>query len=221
MFGSFFFVIEGKGIKLWTKQSMEVGESRGPAIKQLHEEFPSLDWDYMSDRLQGELFLDFGLSWIPVSKTVPLVGLWRLPSIEASYGAGGMLTGSSHHINTLSRYGGLKAESGKDRALQTHIVSRCTYNLAYEVVRKADNRTDSFKDCNAYTLDPDYLREVEGQINAYKHASGKGMYGCRDEYRVGGKLVNLFTDGDALDVAVSRCRIKRHQIAQLLCVTTD
>ncbi|KAF9218108.1 hypothetical protein BS17DRAFT_852944, partial [Gyrodon lividus] len=84
LFGSFFFLVEAKGIKLWTKSS---AVQKRP-LQSLMSEFPALDWDHMTNRRHGELLLDLGITFHPICKE-PLVGLWRLEQLEASFGASG------------------------------------------------------------------------------------------------------------------------------------
>jgi hypothetical protein len=60
-FGSFFLVIDGRGIKLLTKQY----GSEETAFDALKRMVPALDWNYMQDRANGELYLDLGISFHP------------------------------------------------------------------------------------------------------------------------------------------------------------
>ncbi|KAG1808883.1 uncharacterized protein BJ212DRAFT_1484738 [Suillus subaureus] len=62
-YGSFFFVLEGKGIKLWTKDGQN-GRYNSP-YEALKANFTNLDWDHMMDRNNGELYLDVGISFNP------------------------------------------------------------------------------------------------------------------------------------------------------------
>ncbi|KAG2028647.1 hypothetical protein BDR03DRAFT_1070843, partial [Suillus americanus] len=63
MFGSCFFVLEGKGIKLITKDGQR-GRFQGPEDALLHN-LPDLDWNHMMDRTHGELLVDVGISFTP------------------------------------------------------------------------------------------------------------------------------------------------------------
>ena len=63
-------------------------------------EFTALDWDYMTDLAYGELVMDLGITFHP-EWTEPLVGLWRLEQLEASFGASGFTHGNIHHTCTL------------------------------------------------------------------------------------------------------------------------
>ncbi|KAG2046010.1 hypothetical protein BDR06DRAFT_1039924, partial [Suillus hirtellus] len=102
MYGSFFFILEGKGIKLLTKDGQR-GRFSGPE-EALRRNLSDLDWPYMMNHRNGELLVDVGISFTPRSPEVPVVGVWRLDALEASYGAGGYKRGEIHHQNTLSRY---------------------------------------------------------------------------------------------------------------------
>ncbi|KAI6149952.1 hypothetical protein BKA82DRAFT_4354048 [Pisolithus tinctorius] len=97
-YGSFFFVLECKGIKLWTKTTLS-GAVQTPVQALLHG-LPALDWSYMVDRANGELLVDLGISIHPTCDE-KLVGLWRLDALEASFGAGGYLRGNAHHTCML------------------------------------------------------------------------------------------------------------------------
>jgi hypothetical protein len=132
-------------------------------LDNLHEEFSGLDWEYMSNRHCRELFCDVGVTYHPSDDdNQRLVGLWRLDSLEASFGAGGYLRGNIHHLNTLSLYGGLQAEMAQSRCSRTHIVFRSSYNLAYEATRQANNARDLFKEKEVYKMDDNFLSDSEG-----------------------------------------------------------
>jgi hypothetical protein len=60
-FGSFFFILDAQGIKLLSKQCGP-GET---AFQVLQKIVPSLDWDYMLDKANGELYLDPGVFFSP------------------------------------------------------------------------------------------------------------------------------------------------------------
>ena len=75
-FGSFFFVLDARGIKSLSKQ-YGPGENTFQALQRM---VPTLDWNHMLDRANGELYLDLGVSFHP--KTIePMVGLWRLEGL--------------------------------------------------------------------------------------------------------------------------------------------
>src|ERR1700722_5367905 len=161
LFGSFFFVLEMKGFKLFTKETFEPNHMAFTStLDHLRQEFSALDWTYMMDRQNGELYSDIGISYHPVSSK-PLVGLWRLDSLEASYGLAGYAMGEIHHLNTLDGYGALQAEMSTSRSPRNHIVFRSSYNLVYEGTRCLDNKRDLLKEKEAYSLDRSYLWQLE------------------------------------------------------------
>ncbi|KIJ57760.1 hypothetical protein HYDPIDRAFT_34815 [Hydnomerulius pinastri MD-312] len=188
MFGSFFFVLEGKGLKLLTKDGQD-GVHESPEIA-LRRNLSCLDWDYMLDHKNGELLVDVGISFTPNSPSKSVTGLWRLDTLEESYGAAGFNRGTIHHQCMLSRYGALQAEMNQERALQTHIAFRSTYNLYYEAVRTANNIAIFAKDNEAYNITPAYMAECKKAIKVFHEAKRK-TYGVRDEYRVSGQAAQV------------------------------
>ncbi|KAF8325136.1 hypothetical protein F5887DRAFT_901684 [Amanita rubescens] len=188
-FGSFFFVLEAKGIKALTKEMVSSHDgSTSVTLKyvldNLRKELNSLDWNYMADRSRGELFVDLGITYHPKGAS-PLVGLWRLDHLEASYGAGGYNLGNMHHHNTLSHYGGLQAEMSVAQSDQSHVIFRSSYNLAYEAVRRADNSRERFKDTDVCSISERFMQEKNQLIHLFKGAAQTKSYGLRDEFRLG------------------------------------
>ncbi|KAG1789662.1 uncharacterized protein HD556DRAFT_1243502, partial [Suillus plorans] len=191
MYGSLFFILEGKGIKLLTKDGQR-GRFSGPE-EALRRNLSDLDWSYMMDRRHGELLVDVGISFTPRSPDVPVVGVWRLDALEASFGAGGYKRGEIHHHNMLSRYGALQAEMQQERSQQTHIAFRSTYNLYYESIRTNNNQANFASDSDAYKLSPSYMAECFDIMKVVDHCKGK-TYGVRDEYRVSGHAARIMLD---------------------------
>ncbi|KAG2116293.1 hypothetical protein DEU56DRAFT_761564 [Suillus clintonianus] len=191
MYGSFFFILEGKGIKLLTKDGQR-GRFSGPE-EALRRNLPDLDWKYMMNRRHGELLVDVGVSFTPHSPSVPLVGVWRLDALEASFGAGGYKRGEIHHHNTLSRYGALQAEMQQERSQQTHIAFRSTYNLYYESIRTNSNQANFASDSDAYKLSPSYMAECT-EIAKVVEGCKEKTYGVRDEYRVSGHAARIILE---------------------------
>ncbi|KAG1846660.1 hypothetical protein C8R48DRAFT_563549, partial [Suillus tomentosus] len=191
MYGSLFFILEGKGIKLLTKDGQR-GRFSGPE-EALRRNLSDLDWPYMMDRRHGELLLDVGISFTPRSPDIPVVGVWRLDALEASFGAGGYKRGEIHHHNMLSRYGALQAEMQQERSQQTHIAFRSTYNLYYESIRTNNNQANFASDSDAYKLSPSYMAECFDIMKVVDRCKGK-TYGVRDEYRVSGHAARIMLD---------------------------
>ena len=83
-------MVEAKGIKTKTVSPLE----------SLLLEFSALDWDYMTNHQYGELIMDLEITFHP-EWMEPLVSLWRLEQLEASFGASGFMRSNIHHTCTL------------------------------------------------------------------------------------------------------------------------
>ena len=187
-YGSFFFVVQVKGSKrLAHSQGASLKENTKEALEKFRRTFTGFDWEYMTNRKEGELICDVGVTVQPSDDEEPLVGLWRLDSLEASYGAGGYLSGNLHTINTLSMYGGLQAESPASRRRRTHVSFRSSYNLAYEAIRQQDNSRSLFEEKDVYNRSPWFQLQLEKVLEIYNSKGCMQSYGVRDEFRISGK----------------------------------
>jgi hypothetical protein len=155
-------------------------------LEKFKSHYSQLDLEHMLDRKQGEAYFDIGVTYQPLDENEKLVGLWRLESLEESFGAGGYLQGNLHTINTLGKYGALQAEMGRARAEQTHICFRSSYLLTYEATRRKHNSRDLFKDKEVYLLEKKYLNQMNRIQDIFQKHAPKKSYGVRDEFRVGG-----------------------------------
>jgi hypothetical protein len=182
-FGSFFFVLEAKGIKLSTQEYL--GSSGSDPWQRLTQQFPQLNFEYMMDPANGQFIVDVGISINP-STSDPVVGLWRLDCLEASFGAGGFRKGQIHTVNTLARYGAIQAEMQSERMRRTHIIHRSAYPLVYEPTRRKDNQPFFANDGDAYELNERWTDACEVREKIYQGPVQQRSYGVRDEYRVGG-----------------------------------
>ncbi|MDX6296094.1 MAG: hypothetical protein QOH50_5487 [Kribbellaceae bacterium] len=204
-FGSFFFVIQIKGSKgAAHAQDANMTSSAWKALKRFKVSFPGLDWGYMNNRKYGELVLDIGVT-IQAVWDEPVVGLWRLDCLDASFGAGGYKSGKMHTLNTLSLFGGLQAESPRSRMRRTHMVFRSSYNLAYEVTRKHDNARNLFDEKIVYGRDAKFHAEMKAVQELYTEKAPRRSYGVRDEFRVGGSAMREIME--TIEMAVS-CVLK-------------
>ena len=156
--------------------------------------------------MQGELFLDMGITYTPQHKA-PVVGLWKLDSIEASYGAGGYTRGNMHTINTMGRFGGLQAEMASQRMERTHINFRQSYNLPYEAVRQNDNSRNKFSPKDVYSLDSSYLKHRENILKIYQDKAQKKTYGVREEFRLGAAAVEVIARDLNIHVCINTMSI--------------
>ena len=191
LFGSFFFVMDGKNLKLPTRIKCSDISSENSPWARLKKEYSALDLDYMVNRAHGELTIDLGISFTPLH-TEELTGLWRLDALEASFGAGGYQRGSLHHIASLSRYGALQAPMGAERARMAHVVYRSSYNLQYEAIRPSDNVPFFAQDGDAYQVNATFKAECNRRITLFEEYAQKGTFGVRDEYRISGEAVMSF-----------------------------
>jgi hypothetical protein len=198
-FGSFFLVIDGRGIKLLSKQS----GLEETAFEALQRMVPTLDWSYMLDRANGELYLDLGISFHPINTPDPMVGLWRLKSLRSSYSLMGHSTKNSkeYHYNTMKDYGGMKAETSDLVRHHTHVVKRISYNLFFESIRQPGQQAYITSLDNAIRCNQKYLDGCMHWIKALE-AGTKQSYGVRDELRASGFVV-----AELLQVVMERVRI--------------
>ena len=76
----------------------------------LKTEYAGMDWDHAMQRENGQLVLDLGITFHPnPADETPLVGLWRLDVMRASYAKAGATKSMLHPACTLQGYGGLQA----------------------------------------------------------------------------------------------------------------
>ncbi|KIJ35379.1 hypothetical protein M422DRAFT_262339 [Sphaerobolus stellatus SS14] len=110
IFGSFFFILEARGIKLWTKDHEHISDN---LFKVMENVMPILDLDYMSHPENGECVLDLGIS-VTAEADEPMVRLWNLTHVNASFAMGGSNTTKLFNIGTLADYRSLSGEFPHD-----------------------------------------------------------------------------------------------------------
>lgn len=197
-FGSYYFVVEAKGVKLVTQ--VDLGSEMSP-VEKMRERWPELDWDYMFDRRNGELLLDLGIAFNPVCDNEsssdhhssgdggePLVGLWRLDALIPSYLSAGYKQPNIHKLNYLEHYGGLNGEMAAERSRLLGTNFRNTYCMVYEPSRMKDNQPRFCSDADAYECSPAWRKAVKDKLAVYSDAALKS-YGVRDEYRCSGVVL--------------------------------
>jgi hypothetical protein len=183
IFGSFFFVCDFRGAKVLTTSD--------DPYKSLCTEYPAIDWDYAMDRKNGQLFFDIGISFhVFTTENVPLVGLWRLDAINASYNAAGTNAGIIHYTNTMAAYGGRQAETETTRMRAVQLSFRSTYNLVFESIRKPGTEAYFCEDVDAYDCSSGFLECCDKYKNLFKGARGKS-YGVREELRGSGPAMKI------------------------------
>jgi len=185
-FGSFFFVVDSRGIKVLSKQH--------PTTKNIYEElctqFPQLNWDSVMDRSCGVLFLDLGISYHPPVQEEPLVGLWRLAPVVTSYRLMGMKKGNLHHSCTLANYEGCQAEMKKAKLKKGHLCFRSTYNLCFQVVRNSNQTPSQYlcRDKDAIRVNNSFVTGCTNWKTLFRMAQNR-LYGVREEVRGSGEAV--------------------------------
>ncbi|KAG8916492.1 hypothetical protein FRC01_003117 [Tulasnella sp. 417] len=198
IFGSFFFVVDARGIKLWTVDGAQVAPD---PLTALQVQTPSLDWDYMLNRRNGELLLDLGIAFHPTpsqdqalnsqSEVGPLethdgvVGLGKLDFLRRSYAMAGFKGPAVYRSCTLADFGNLQAEMSSTRRRGTHISFRQTYNLAYEVIRRPGKQFTVCSEADAYRGKQPFVQSVNAVLSQLRDSNGKS-YGVREELRIGG-----------------------------------
>ncbi|KIJ28756.1 hypothetical protein M422DRAFT_269969 [Sphaerobolus stellatus SS14] len=88
IFGSFFFIMDISGIKLTNKDRDHLGND---PFEVLADVISALDFDYMSKPENGEGVIDLGISASPEADQ-PMVGLWNLTKVDASFAQAGTNT---------------------------------------------------------------------------------------------------------------------------------
>jgi hypothetical protein len=186
-FGSFFFVLDTRGIKTLTKQHI----SEKNAFQTLQSLVPSLDWTHMMDRKYGELYLDLGVSFHPIFTSEPMVGLWRLSSLRSSYSLMGHSKKNfkEFHHNTMQDYGGMKAQTSDKIREHTHISKRISYNLHFEAVRHPGQQDYISTLGDAIRCNQKYVEGCQRWVKVLEEGE-KHSYGVRDELRASAHVVN-------------------------------
>jgi hypothetical protein len=177
-FGSCFFVVDSRGIKLLSKQYELQTQPQGTIQKML----PFLDLEHMMDREHGELVLDLGISYHPPTNQGPRIGLWKLAKVNNSYGIMGTTKGRQHHTCTLDGYGGRQAPLGKARKLHTQLLLRSTYNLVFEVVRVGSQTQYLCTDADAVMAGDRYMKACQSWKDLF-HKAISQSFGVREEVR--------------------------------------
>lgn len=165
----------------------------GHPLANLRDYYPQLDIDTMLDRSNGgELPVDLTFSFNPNTSTAapnpqpPLVGLWHLDVLEASFGAAGFNQGNLHPIGTLSPYRSLQAKMSKEHSWATHVTFCSTYTLQYRLTQPSDNIPFFAENSNAYDVNEQYMTKSDRHITLFCRDAKLRTYGVCDEYCMGG-----------------------------------
>jgi hypothetical protein len=188
MFASHYWIMEAKGIKQHTNCVIDADEMNPYEV--LCAKVPYIDFEHLQKRENGQLMMDLGLGFHPEGRDdEPLVCLWDLNKVNASYQAEGMQQGTVHHTNTMSRFGGRQSEMSKPRASLVQICFRSTYGLYYEPLRRVRGGEISFcEDVDAYNTNGAFMKSCEDYMKMLNGARQK-TYGARDETRGSGAAI--------------------------------
>lgn len=193
-FGSFFFVVDLRGIKLLSKQHHPTEH----IYHGLCSMFPGMDWEYMRDRSHGELLLDLGVSYHPPlagqnDDQEPLVGLWRLDRIHDSYDLMGMQKGTTHHTAMFGAYGGRQAETKLKKTHLVHLCFRSSYNLCFEVVRQPGQANYLCDDQDAVKTNDKFMTSCDRWKQLFQSSQCQS-FGVREEVRGSGSAIITLLD---------------------------
>ena len=214
-FGSFFTVADGRGMKMATKQCIpevvQPGES-STVFGLVKEQFNDLDWDQMLDQSKGTLYLDLGISFHSNSNK-SLVGLWRLEKLQESFSEMGTKKGCIHHFNTFAFYGGMKAEMKARSKTELHLVSRLSYCLAFELVRRPGTKDYLCPDKDIVDNSERFHHACRSWLSLFEGAVGRS-FGVREEIRgIGSTIINL------LPFAPLKVNLSTRPISHLMLIT--
>ena len=185
-FGSFFFLMDAKGIKLRTMTM----DSDVNVLEVLQEKFSCINFDMLSRRDVGQVLVDLGLGYHATATTtddepeeVKVTCLWDLDRLDQIYTSAGFNKGTLHHANTMGFFGGRQSEMRADRAPLVHLCFRSSYGLYYEPFRKVKGGDIPFcDDWDAYRTNQAFLDSIQNYQRLMKEAQGKSL-GVRDELR--------------------------------------
>jgi hypothetical protein len=196
-YGSFFFVLESRGIKDST--NILVGKGGDPHAE-LCRKFPDCDWEYMEKRENGQLLLDLGMGFHPVPEDkTPLVFLWKLAEVNQSYDSAGMNVGKVHHAGMMGGYGGRQSEMEQKRSAIVQLCFRSRYSLNYQPFRHSQaGEINVCEDIDAYEVNSTYRNSLESHMMMMRGSLRKS-FGAREEIRGSGTSIRQVME-DAADL---------------------
>ncbi|KIJ30148.1 hypothetical protein M422DRAFT_268392 [Sphaerobolus stellatus SS14] len=162
-----------RGIKLTNKDRDHLGNH---PFEVLADVIPALDFDYMSNPENGECVIDLGISASPEADQ-PMVGLWNLTKVNASFAQAGTNTPHLFNVGTLADYGAVSAENPINRASVIQMRYCMAYNLIFEIVH---GNIQFPENSDAYAAIGTFHAPINQIINLYTDAK-QSSYGVRDE----------------------------------------
>ncbi|KIJ57398.1 hypothetical protein M422DRAFT_238990 [Sphaerobolus stellatus SS14] len=119
-----------RGIKLSNKDREHFDQDVFDVLAQV---IPALDFDYMSHPENGKCVIDLGISATPEADQ-PIIGLWNLTQVDASFANAGTNTPHLFNVGTLADYGAVSAVYPLDHASVIQMRYHMAYNLIFEIV---------------------------------------------------------------------------------------
>ncbi|KIJ36073.1 hypothetical protein M422DRAFT_261620 [Sphaerobolus stellatus SS14] len=162
-----------RAIKLTNKDKDHLGND---PFEVLPDVIPVLDFDYMSNPENGECVIDRGISASP-EPDQPMIGLWNLTKVDASFAQAGTNTPRLFNVGTLADYGAVFAEYPIDRASVIQMRYCMAYNLIFAIVR---GNIQFPENSDAYAANGTFHAHINQIINLYTDAK-QSSYGVRDE----------------------------------------
>ena len=175
-------------------------ELGGDPYAELCQKFPDCDWEYMQKRENGQLLMDLGMGFHPNPEDkTPLVYLWDMKKVNASYNATGMNAGKQHCAGMMGRYGGRQAEMEQKRLAIVQFCFRSTYSLNYQPFRRSQaGEINLCEDIDAYEVNSTYRHNLDSHIKMMQGSLHKS-FGAREEMRGSGTAIcQVMQDAGAL-----------------------
>ena len=186
MFGSFFYIMDSRGIKLSTMNVR--GRDYDPYVT-LKKEVPGLLWEDMMLRENGQLVMDLGISFHPVPISgEALTGVWNLERVLNSHTISGANSPEIFPLCTMPNYGGVESVMEAPRSRAVQLLNRLSYNLLFEAFRRPGQDEKFCADVEAYEMSPTFHRTCKDFIRIYDGAKEK-CYGVREEIRGSGLAI--------------------------------
>ncbi|KIJ40783.1 hypothetical protein M422DRAFT_256205 [Sphaerobolus stellatus SS14] len=152
-----------RGIKLTNKDRDHLGND---PFEVLADVIPALDFDYMSEPENSECVIDLGISASPEADQ-PMVSLWNLTNVDASFAQAGTNTPHLFNVGTLTDYGAVSAEYTIDRASVIQMRYCMAYNLIFEIVH---GNIQFPENSDAYAANGTFHAHINQIINLYTNA---------------------------------------------------
>ncbi|KAF9489935.1 hypothetical protein BDN71DRAFT_1431744 [Pleurotus eryngii] len=89
----------------------------------------------------------------------------------------------------MANHGDLQSEMGQKQAERMGIAFQHSYNLWYEVARKANNSWDLFSDKEVFLYSAKHVDQVKGLVDIFCSSATKKCFGVRKEFQVSGAVM--------------------------------